>query len=577
MKESKPSESYAKTEGARLAALQRVVLGHGNLGLSEIRLPKRHIQVFCNNEHDYEQHIQDYLNGNIYVGINPRKGKSGYAEDVSYLTCVVIDLDPFRPKDTASSDQQHSEALSVAEKLAGQYPGALVVDSGSGAHVYFPVNPVSLDDSNRAGILGRLRAFKDKVKAEYETDTIRVDHIYDLPRIIRVWGSFNEKSQRPCFPLSSYTGFRFDFNSLTPEAAPEREAEVQGPVVTGSVSERFEKLLKANPGLRAIIENGAKHHESRSEAAWALINKLIDASFSDEEILQVHNQTLPHKKGDKWTMDDIHRARRKRVDVKIKGLDDDYIKSLDDRKMGYTTGVPSLDSAINGWNRGRLIVIAAEPGCGKTTLCVQSGYHIAKTQNKPVLMFPTESSRAAVYDKIISQEANVNLRAFQLGTFTPDERKRISEACTEVAKVPFYVVEDFGLKVETVEENIKKLMPEVVIVDYLQGMPFPNGGDAQELGKAVIEFKRMGQEYKTCFVLVSQLNRGEGMKMGRLLGTSKLEQQGDDIIMMETISDKFTYPAIVNAYVNKAKYGEAGVHKLKFFKSHCKFEDFGHD
>lgn len=561
------------------AKIQRQILAHNDLGLTEVLALPSGAQMFVNTEEDFLKAIGPFMEkGNVYLSINPRGKEEGSAESVSYLTAIVLDFDPVRAKDTSSSPEQHLQATQIAQRVGGSYPHSVVVDSGSGSHVYIPVRPVKITNENREEITARLKAFKDKIKAEYETPEIKVDHICDLPRRIRVWGSWNAKSNRPCQPLNRWDGVRTDFDSLTKDLPVESIQAKQSasgaiPAAKDSITQRFEKFLVANPSIKRLIETAGENYDSRSEAAFRLISGLVGAAFSDNEILQVHNEVLPHKKGDKWTLDDIKRIRSKQNERQIKALDSEYIRSLDDRKMGLTTGFSRLDSSINGYNRGRLIVIAAEPGTGKTTLAVQQGYEIAK-QGHPVLMFPTESSRANVFDKIVSREADISLRKFQLGKFTDEERQKINDEAKKIAQQPFFVVEDFNLKIERVEEDIKTLMPDVVILDYLQGMTFPNGGDSLELGNVVIQCKRMAQQYKLSFVLLSQLNRGEGLKLSRLNGTGKLEQQGDDIILLHcTDESKTVYPRPVDAHVKKAKYGEPGVIQMKFWSSVCKFEE----
>jgi KaiC/GvpD/RAD55 family RecA-like ATPase len=556
---------------ASLLAKQYEVLAHEKLGYTEIRIPKKKFQYFF-KAGEKEEPLNEHIKGDVYIGINPRKSKSGLASDVSFVTCLVFDFDPIRPKDTPSTDEQHADALAVANRLHTDSPGSILVDSGSGAHVYIPVVPIEVKDWQ--DMTACLAGYAKTVKEKYQTANIRVDSIFDLSRIIRLWGSHNEKSNRPCRVVSGLDNYRRSvFNP-----GLYRPATVVSEVSSGSSDflVRFDKLKKVTPKIQEIM-NGTAKYASRNEADLVLTDFLIKSKFADSEIVAIRRMSPLSKddRTDEWHMEDVKRLRNKLVqDSGVKRIDSNYFSGLDTRKPGILTGFNKLDSMLAGLKSGRLYVIAARPNEGKTTLLTQIANGLAK-QGVKVLFFPTESGASAIYDKVLSADLGINLRKFQFGNFTTAEKQSINAVTGTLNKLPLYVCEDFGLTPDTVESKIKQLCPDVVIVDYLQGMTFPEGGTPLELGKAVIKFKGLCQDLQIPFILASQLNRaadGNPLSLSHLNGTAKLEQQGDEVLMLHTL-DTLVYPRPINLYIKKSKFGKTGMVKMDFLSSICTFKE----
>lgn len=555
------------------------VLSHLGRGYTELRIPKLKTQKFFEDQKFYYSDAQNYIEGDCYVGINPRKTQSGKAEDVSFLTTIVLDFDPIRPKDVASTDDEHNEALALARQAHVDNTGSVLVDSGSGAHLYIPVNPIEITEAKRATLA--LQQFTKEVVARYPSKTIKIDSIFDLSRIIRIWGSFNEKSKRLCHPISgldTYTRIVFDLDKYYRSGLASSTPFTNSPKMDSPITNRFEKLLSVNDNLKNMF-NGLGKYSSRSEADFALTSYLISAKFSDQEILDIRKRSPLSKSEDRtdgWILGDIQRIRQKSV-VKSKGIstiDDSYFKELDARKPGIMTGFTKLDNMMAGLKGGRLTVISARPSCGKTTLVTQIAKNLAKNKNR-VLMFPTECGASVVYDKIISSEASINLGKFQFGNFTKDEQKRIGDISSDIKKLPIFVVENFALKVEDIEKSIKELVPDVVIIDYFNNIVFPNSGKPEDQAVIVSQIKKIALDYNVPIILASQLNRGsEGnaLSLTQIKGTGKLEEQADDVMFLSTL-DFTTIPRPVNLNIMKSRFGETGLIKMDFFAPTCTFKE----
>ena len=194
-------------------------LAHGAHGVSEVRIIRpgkgiAGIGFFDSEDAFVAECVRTNAAGNVYVGIQPRPRrllslapnairplKTGAGrKDIEVVTATVVDLDPVRPKDTASTDEELGDAVAAAEAAArwtegeGLHPPALMM-SGNGAQLWFAVPPIALDDDNREVVQANLKGFEAALRAQLESDRVKVDSIHDLPRIIKVVGTVSHKGE----------------------------------------------------------------------------------------------------------------------------------------------------------------------------------------------------------------------------------------------------------------------------------------------------------------------------------------------------------------------------------------------
>lgn len=550
---------------------QYTVLGHLGLGFTEIRIPGK-TQLFVSDINNFRDKVVKLSGGKCYVSINPRGIESGKNTDVSYLTCIVIDIDPIRESGTASSDEAHQEAIDQGIKISAKFHNAILADSGNGCHVYIPIQAIQITDDNRNELSERITLWMKSIRTEYQTKTLNIDNIHDFARVIRAWGSINEKSNRVCKIIkeSENPYYRADLSEIIPLL----------PNITVTKSEdnpeyrkRFDKLLKNNQRLSSIY-TGSGDFNSRSEADYCVIVQLAKAHFSTTEALEL-GRLNPLGSGKELRLDEVENAYSK-INKEVTGgmSNKNYFKELKDRKPGIMTGFNQLDQKMAGLKNGRLYIIAARPTDGKTTFLTQLASNTASTGHK-VLFFPTEVGHSAIYDKLLSRKSGVNLRKFQFGSFTSDELSAIQKAKESIEKSNVIVSENSALTIDYVDSKIREVTPDIVILDYLQRMKFKDGGTSNELSNAVIECKNMAEKYSVPFILASQLSRSaeeNPASFSQLKGTGALEEAGDVVLFINTL-DKTSYPRPVNFNFMKNKYGEPGIVKMKFWASTCNFEE----
>ena len=552
--------------------LQRAILGHSGLGISEYRIISKGVSEYVEEDSQVQKILENFKETDIYVGINPRKERGGTNDCVSYLTCLVIDIDPVRERGQASTDEQHELALAVGQRLYEDFPGTYRVDSGSGCHVYFPINPVHV--VNPKSLYKSVKKWATAIRNKYEVEGVKIDSIFDLARVIRVWGSHNYKSNRPCSLLDAPTELkRFAFHFA-------QEEEINAANENLSQAElRFARLCVSNPVLSRIV-NGEAKFDSRSEADYVFISELTRAHFTADEIFGLRLKN-PSGRKEEMKRADVDRVAQKTRDNEMAtssliGGADAYLTSLKNRKVGLKTGFPTFDEMVSGLKPQKVIVLAARPNEGKTTLATQIIRNIAE-QGEMCLFFPTEVGAEPIYDKIVSSKTNIDLKRFQNGNFTDDQYQEIVKTREYLSKLPLAIVEDFGLSVDKLESHIAKIRPRVFIVDYIQALKYETG-EANEIAAAVRKIKELAGDYDCTAIVCSQLLREADGKnpfsLSRLKGSGAIEEFGDVIAFLHTpIEDKFLSPRPVSFVVTKSKYSAIGDVPLKFYTSVCRFEE----
>jgi len=553
-------------------------------GILEIRIPKKKIQKFFRLPTNLKT-VYTYVNTlekeDLYIGINPRRTESGSAKDISWLTCLVIDVDPVRPKDEPSTDEQHREAIKLAQRIATDFvtrykTECIVVSSGSGSHIYFPIQPIQV--SNYGGLTASLKKWSDKVKKYYKTSGLKIDSIFDLPRIIRIWGSWNYKSNRPCEIVNEYgesgTRAKLEFSQEEPE-----QVFVPGKIVVSpDLENRFSKIRISNPVIRRMME-GTYNYESRSEADYAFISALLRAGFNTGEVSSLASRN-PSGRGVDLKQGDIERVCAKVISQNgisgtIGNTAGKYVANLRNRKSGIPTGLVTLDKATGGFRGGEVTIIAARPGEGKTSLSVQLAHEISKRHR--VLLFPTELPASAIQDKIMSRITGINLTTFRDGAFTDEDIKLLENNQCQLFDLDLIIAENFALRVEDIANKVDEVCPDLVIVDYIQALAGLDGGKSSLISQAVHSLVSLSGSRNIPIIIGSQINRAfedSKMSMDRLKGSGALEEKSRLAIAI-TSQDQNEYPRSVDFHIMKASYGEPGVYPFVFDTKTCRFSEHG--
>jgi replicative DNA helicase len=212
---------------------------------------------------------------------------------------------------------------------------------------------------------------------------------------------------------------------------------------------------------------------------------------------------------------------------------------------GLTTGIDDLDRQLSGLHPGELLILAARPGVGKSTLALNMVAHVAVERKKPAAVFSLEMPADQLAQRLLASEAKVSLKKMREGGLSEYEMSKINTAAANVHGAPIYIDESSALTVFDVRARVRALKQRepdlaLVAIDYLQLMSGPGGKDSREQEVAQISrgLKQLAKELKLPILALSQLNRKvEDRKGGRpmlsdLRESGSIEQDADVVMFI---------------------------------------------
>ena len=255
---------------------------------------------------------------------------------------------------------------------------------------------------------------------------------------------------------------------------------------------------------------------------------------------------------------------------------------------GVSTGLRDLDKKLGGLQPSNLVVIAARPAMGKSTLALNIGTHVAR-QHGPVAIFSLEMAREEIVQRLLCSEAKVDsmkLRTGQLGSKWPD----LVKAANSLYKVPIYVDDAAQITVTDIRAKCRRLKRksglELVVVDYLQLMQGNNRENRQqEIAEISRNLKNLARELEVPVIGVSQLNRGlesrndKRPQLGDLRESGAIEQDAD-VVMFIYRDDYYNDEAqkgVADILISKHRAGATGAVKVTFAAEYTKFDDLAYD
>ncbi len=208
----------------------------------------------------------------------------------------------------------------------------------------------------------------------------------------------------------------------------------------------------------------------------------------------------------------------------------DLLNSPDREKYkGIPTGIRELDTAITGLNRSDLIILAARPGVGKTSLGLNIARHAAVTAGRRVAFFSLEMGREQLASRLLSCEAVVEGTKLRSGDLSEGDWVKLVEAGDILSKAELYFDDSPGITVPEMKAKVRRLgKVDLVIVDYLQLMSSARRIDnrVQEITEITRSLKIMAKELNLPVVAMSQLRRPTERTKDHRPGLSELRDSG---------------------------------------------------
>jgi replicative DNA helicase len=292
-------------------------------------------------------------------------------------------------------------------------------------------------------------------------------------------------------------------------------------------------------------------------------------------------------------MHDVAQDRRGRDFVSIAQVLEAYFDKLDflQQHRGEVVGVPTgfvdLDQLTGGFQRSDLIILAARPGVGKTSLSLGLA-HAAAQHGKTVAIFSLEMPAEQLVQRLLSMETGIDSHRLRLGHINDEEWESISRAFGKLAELQIYIDDSPGIGIMELRSKCRRLQAErgldFVEIDYLQLMSGSKRGDnrVQEVSEISRGLKGLARELNVPVLSMAQLSRSVESRSSHIPMLSDLRESGSieqdaDMVMFiyrEELYDPETEKkGLAELHIAKHRNGPLGVVNLRFFEKTTRFAD----
>ena len=263
-----------------------------------------------------------------------------------------------------------------------------------------------------------------------------------------------------------------------------------------------------------------------------------------------------------------------------------------DQYVGIPTGFTDFDLMTSGLQRGDLIIIAARPSMGKSTLVLNMAQNIAIEQELPVAIFSLEMPTQQVLLRMLAAEAQINFSHLRTGNLTGEDWTGLTQAVSSLMSVPIFINDARGVTVQTLRAEGRRLKGEhndlaVIIVDYLQLLSGSGRytGRVEEISDISRALKTLAWELDTPIIACSQLSREVEKRpdkrplLSDLRESGAIEQDADLVAFLyredyydEAADDQGTADLIIK----KQRNGPTGTVRLEFNKTQMRFANMSY-
>ncbi len=342
-------------------------------------------------------------------------------------------------------------------------------------------------------------------------------------------------------------------------------AELVNKVPTAAHVEHYGKIVKDQSIKRALMSASAKLFDLALDEALSATETLDKAESEVFALTQRHVTTsfAPVKAALADSFDRLDELHKKGSGLR-----------------GVPSGFKSIDDLLAGMQRSNLLILAARPGVGKTSLALNIAQHVTVTEKRPVGIFSLEMSKEELVDRLLVAQADIDAWKLKTGRLDEEDFTRLSEAMGQLAEAPLYIDDTPALSILEMRTKARRLQVDVgidlLIVDYLQLARSRNlENRVQEVSEISQGLKNLARELKIPVVAISQLSRAveqRGIKQPQLadLRESGSIEQDADVVMFLWREDEEKLENIILS-VAKHRNGPLGQIKLFFKGDRIKF------
>lgn len=355
-----------------------------------------------------------------------------------------------------------------------------------------------------------------------------------------------------------------------------RQQEVGGvPFITGLINEvasggveetrQYAEMLVRDYVRRRLIETAARMERDAYEAEAA------DALESAEKAIM-----------------EIGASLQSDSDPDLKTLVQGAVSDMEDaftnkgKIRGLCVGFSKLDWMTHGLKGGQVIIIAARPSVGKTSLAMNMVENVAIEQKYPVGVFSLEMTGRELIHRMACSRARVDSQRAQDGEFQEGDMPRLSSAFTAINSAPLLICEKGGLTISQLSARARRMHQRhklrLIVIDYLQLMQSRSKGNRNEQITEISNgIKTLAKDLNVPIIALSQLSRDvekddRDPRLSDLRESGSIEQDADIVLMLSPKKINEDGSQVVEALIPKHRGGPIGKVTLLFLRSLTRFE-----
>jgi len=336
----------------------------------------------------------------------------------------------------------------------------------------------------------------------------------------------------------------------------------------------YAELVSRKSLMRALIDAAYTINESAYDESRDTMEVLDEA---EKSVYAIGNASAAHKF---IAIGDTIHAAWERLEA---------LSHKEDGIRGVPSGFPALDNLLSGFHPSDLVILAARPSMGKTSLALDIARNAAVRHNVPVGIFSLEMSNEQLIDRMLAAESFVNSWKLRTGQVRDeDDFNRIRDALESLSKAPIYIDDKPGNTILAMRAVARRLKRErgigLIVVDYLQLMAPTNTKASDSLVQQVTEISRslksLARELQVPVIALSQLSRAVEQRGGKprlsdLRDSGSIEQDAD-VVMFIHRDDKRNpesdRPGVAEILIEKHRNGPTGKCDLFFDEKRATFQ-----
>ena len=255
--------------------------------------------------------------------------------------------------------------------------------------------------------------------------------------------------------------------------------------------------------------------------------------------------------------------------------------------VGIPSGFHDLDRMTGGFKDSDLIIVAGRPSMGKTALALNVTLHCALEAKKSVAIFSLEMSKEQLTERLLTEQARIDVQRMHRGLLTEAEFDRVSNALGPLGEAQIYiddtpVMDELTLMLKARQAKLRHKV-DMIVVDYLQLMHGRSRGDdgnrVQEVSSISRAMKGLARELRVPVIAISQLSRAPEQRPDKRPILSDLRESGSieqdsDVVMFLYRPEYYKSdekPGIAEVIVAKHRNGPTGTIELRFRRDHTRF------